>query len=246
MAYLKIKNKKDFVTNFLGPVSNLNDMAVLKITNGNIECIIASADSTIVTHATFEIETDITEETRLNIPDIKKLIRVLSIIPKEETILKINENNISYNEAGYKFKYHLLDDGIIKLPNINVQKINSLEFNTSFNVRENNLDTVFKGSSFTTETSKLYIYTDNDNKIAAELGDRSRHNADNFACVLSDTFEGSNITTPLSLNFESFRLISFNNSREVEFKINQDMGVITCKLKKGNTSLIYVISALIN
>ena len=77
MGYLKIKNKKDFVTNFLSPVSNLNDMAVLKILGNNIECIIASSDSTIVTHATFEIETDIEEETRLNIPDLKKLIRVL-------------------------------------------------------------------------------------------------------------------------------------------------------------------------
>ncbi len=245
MGYLKIKNKKDFVTNFLSPVSNLNDMAVLKILGNNIECIIASSDSTIVTHATFEIETDIEEETRLNIPDLKKLIRVLSIIPKEEITVKVNENNISYNENGYKFKYHLLDDGIIKLPNINVQKINSLEFNTAFKVRESNLDTVFKGSSFTTETSKLYIYSDGD-KISAELGDRSRHNADNFNCILSDESTGASIGTPLALNFESFRLISFSNSREVEFKINQEMGVITCTLKKGNTSLIYVISALIN
>lgn len=245
MAYLKLKNKKDFVSNFLGPVSNLNDMCILKIDNNQVECIIASSDSTIVCNARIDIETDIEEPVKLNIPDIKKFVRVLDIIPAENLELKLNGNNISYNKDGYRFTYHLLDDGIIKQPNINVDKVNSLEFDSTFNVRESNLNTVFKGSSFTTETSKLYIYSE-DGKVVGELGDRNRHNTDNFVCVMSDTTEGSAITKPLALNFESFRLISFSNSREVRFRINQEMGVITCDMKKGNTSLIYVISALIN
>jgi hypothetical protein len=51
MTSLKIKNKKDFISNFLGPVSNLNDMCVLKVTNNNISCTLASADATIVCKA---------------------------------------------------------------------------------------------------------------------------------------------------------------------------------------------------
>ena len=220
-------------------------MCILKIDNNQVECIIASSDSTIVCNARIDIETDIEEPVKLNIPDIKKFVRVLDIIPAENLELKLNGNNISYNKDGYRFTYHLLDDGIIKQPNINVDKVNSLEFDSTFNVRESNLNTVFKGSSFTTETSKLYIYSE-DGKVVGELGDRNRHNTDNFVCVMSDTTEGSAITKPLALNFESFRLISFSNSREVRFRINQEMGVITCDMKKGNTSLIYVISALIN
>ena len=244
MGYLNLKNKKDFVTNFLGPVSNLNDMCVLHINDNKVICTVAAADSTIVSKAEIEVETDL-ENTKLNIPDIKKFIRVLDIIPDEKISLKINENSLSYNNNGYKFKYHLLDDGIIKQPNINVNKVNSLEFDTIFTVRESNLNTVFKGSSFTTETSKLYLYTE-DSKIVCELGDRSRHNTDNFVCVISDSIENGSISTPLALNFESFRLVSFSNSREVTFKVNQEMGVLTCSITKGNTSLIYVISALIN
>ena len=244
MGYLNLKNKKDFVTNFLGPVSNLNDMCVLHINDNKVICTVAAADSTIVSKAEIEVETDL-ENTKLNIPDIKKFIRVLDIIPDEKISLKINENSLSYNNNGYKFKYHLLDDGIIKQPNINVNKVNSLEFDTIFTVRESNLNTVFKGSSFTTETSKLYLYTE-DSKIVCELGDRSRHNTDNFVCVISDNIENGSISTPLALNFESFRLVSFSNSREVTFKVNQEMGVLTCSITKGNTSLIYVISALIN
>ena len=122
MGYLNLKNKKDFVTNFLGPVSNLNDMCVLHINDNKVICTVAAADSTIVSKAEIEVETDL-ENTKLNIPDIKKFIRVLDIIPDEKISLKINENSLSYNNNGYKFKYHLLDDGIIKQPNINVNKV---------------------------------------------------------------------------------------------------------------------------
>ena len=245
MAYLKLKNKKDFVGNFLGPISNLNDMCVLKISNNNITCTIAAADSTVVCKADLECETDVENEVILNIPDIKKLTRVLEIIPSNEVELKLNENNISYNKDGYRFKYHILDDGIIKLPNINVNKVNSLEFDTTFKIVEKNLTMLFKGSSFTTETSKLYLFED-DNKISGELGDKNRHNTDNFVCVLSEEYEGKPLTKSLALNFDSFRLLSFNGCREVNFRVNQEMGVITCDFKKDNTSLIYVISSLIN
>ena len=244
MAYLKIKNKKDFVSNFLGPVSNLNDACILSIEDNIVSCTLASADATIVCRSSMEVDTDIPNSTKLNLPDIKKLVRVLDIIPSDDIELKINENNISYNENGYKFKYHLLDDGIIKQPSLNVEKVKNLNFNTKFTVKEKELNTLFKGSSFATETSKVYLFED-DNKIYSELGDRSRHNSDNFVCILSENFEG-NIDKPLPVNFDSFRLVSFNGSGEVKFSVNTNMGVITCNFKKGETELIYIISALIN
>jgi hypothetical protein len=243
MSYLKIKNKKDFVSNFLGPVSNLNDVCILSIEGNSMSCTLASADATIVCKSTIEVDTDL-DNVKLNLPDIKKMVRVLDIIPSTEIELQINENNISYNKNGYKFKYHLLDDGIIKQPNLNVEKIKKLDFNTKFIVKENELNTLFKGSSFATETSKVYIFEE-DGKINGELGDRSRHNTDNFICQLSDEFEG-NIEKPLPVNFDSFRLVSFSGSREVNFSVNTDMGVITCNFKKGDAQLIYIISALIN
>jgi len=243
MSYLKIKNKKDFVSNFLGPVSNLNDACILSIESNRMSCTLASADATIVCKSTIEVDTDL-DNVKLNLPDIKKMVRVLDIIPSNEIELQVNENNISYNKNGYKFKYHLLDDGIIKQPNLNVEKIKKLDFNTKFIVKENELNTLFKGSSFATETSKVYIFEE-DGKINGELGDRSRHNTDNFICELSNEFEG-NIEKPLPVNFDSFRLVSFSGSREVNFSVNTDMGVITCNFKKGDAQLIYIISALIN
>ncbi len=245
MAYLKIKNKKDFVSNFLNPVSNLNDLCILSLKGNELNSILASAYGTIVCKSSVEVESDIIDEVKLNIPDIKKLIRVLDIIPTADVTLKINENSISYNENGYKFRFHLLDDGIIKQPNLNVEKVNKLNFETKFEVKENALSTLFKGSAFTTETTKVYIFEE-EGKVLGELGDRSRHNSDNFVCNISDNIEGSSLTKPLPINFDSFRLISFNNGKEITFNINNEMGVLTCSFTKGNTSLIYIISALIN
>ncbi len=110
MGYLKIKNKKDFVSNFLVPVSNINDACILSVEDGKVNCTLASADATIVCRTSIEVETDLADKTTLNLPDIKKLVRVLDIIPSTDIELQINENNIAYNKNGYKFKYHLLDD----------------------------------------------------------------------------------------------------------------------------------------
>jgi|TARA_R100000482_G_C5128721_1_gene150449 hypothetical protein len=245
MAYLKLKNRKDFVSNFLSPVSNLNDQCVIKLTSDKLTCILASSDATIVCKADIDIESDVTGEVNLNIPDIKKFVRVLEILSDENIELKLNNNNLSFNNGDYKFKYHLLDDGIVKQPAINIEKVNSLDFDTEFDVKESNFTTLFKGSSFASETSKLYFYEE-DGKIFGELGDKTRHNTDNFVCSIANEYEGNALPKALPVNFESFRLLSFAYSNKIHFKINTKMGVITCSFKKGNVDLIYVISALIN
>ena len=65
MSYLKIKNKKDFVSNFLGPVSNLNDVCILSIEGNSMSCTLASADATIVCKSTIEVDTDL-DNVKLN------------------------------------------------------------------------------------------------------------------------------------------------------------------------------------
>ena len=245
MITLSIENRSEFITGFLGPISNLNDKCILKLSKDQITATLAAADSTIVCTASYPCLLNVDKNISLNIPDIKKLIRVLSIIPDKDFEITVNTNNISYSKNRYKFKFHLLDDGIIKIPSINIEKINTLEFDTTFNIHEKDLSTLFKGSAFTTETNKLYLYTE-DSCILGELGDKSRHNTDNFICTVSESFNGKAVEKPLPINFETFRLISFTGSKEINFRINQKMGVICCKLSKGPTSLIYIISALIN
>jgi hypothetical protein len=238
-----ISNKKEFIGNILNPISCINDKTVIKIEKDKISSITAAADGTLILHS--EFFTTIDSEKSINIPDIKKLIRVFESVDSESLELEINSNNIKYASENFKFTYHLLEDGIIKSPSINVKKINDLKFDMVFTVKEEKLTALFKGSSFTTETNKLYIFIEN-NKIYGELGDKSRHNSDNFQCTLADKFEGTPINKVIPINFDTFRLINFNKCSEVEFSINVNFGVVKIVMNKENTKLTYIVSALVN
>lgn len=240
---LKIDSKKDFISNVLGPVSNLNDKTIIKLEKNKISSITASNDATLVLYSETEVACDFQKS--INIPDIKKFVRVLECVDNDTVELDINSNNLKYTSDNYKFTFHLLEDGIIKLPSINIKKVNDLKFDTTFKVNESRLNSLFKGASFTTETNKLYIFTEN-GKIFGELGDKTRHNSDNFQCVMSDTFEGTPLTKTIPINFETFRLINFNKCQDIEFKINCSLGVIKVTLNRNKTRLTYIVSALIN
>jgi len=240
---LKIKNRKEFLSNVLNPISNLSDSTVIKVEKNKLSNITASQDATLVLYSETECEAD--GEKSLNIGDIKKLVRVIECVDGEEIDLDISHNNIQYNNDIFKFKYHLLEDGVMKLPSINIKKINELKFDTTFKVTEAKLATLFKGASFTTETNKLYIYFEN-NKIYGELGDRNRQLSDNFQTVIAETYTGTALSKTIPVNFETFRLINYNKCGELEFSINTSYGVLKISLSKGNTKLIYVVSALIN
>jgi len=240
---LKIASKKDFISNVLNPISNLNDKAILKLENGKITSLTASNDATLILYS--ETKSDISIEKSLNIPDLKKFVRVLECVDTDQIDLDINSNNIKHSSDNYRFTFHLLEDGIIKPPSINISKVDGLQFDITFNVAESKLSSLFKGSTFTTETNKLYIYTEN-NKIYGELGDKSRHNSDNFLCTLSDTFTGNGLSKIIPINFETFRLINFSKCQNVEFAINSSLGVLKITLNKDTTKLVYIVSALIN
>lgn len=240
---LQIKSKKDFISNVLGPISNLNDKTVIKIEKDKITSLTASNDATLILYSETQGGSD--AERSINIPDIKKLTRVLECIDVDELEIDVTANNIKYSGDNFKFTYHLLEDGIIKIPSVNVKKINELNFDVTFKVTEAKLSSLFKGSSFTTETNKLYIYFEN-NKICGELGDKSRHNSDNFQCILADTYGGIPLTKTVPVNFDTFRLINFNKCQDIEFAINISFGVIKVTLSRDNTKLTYIVSALIN
>jgi hypothetical protein len=240
---LRIESKKDFISNVLSPISNLNDKTILKLEKNKISSITAANDATLILHS--ETQADCDFDKNLNIPDIKKLTRVLETVDTDTLNLEITNNSLKYSSDNFKFTYHLLEEGIIKSPTINVNKINTLKFDTTFKVQEGRLSSLFKGSSFTTETNKLYIFTEN-NKIYGELGDKNRHNSDNFQCVIADNYEGAALSKVIPVNFDTFRLINFNKCENIEFAINTSFGVIKTTLLKGKTKLTYIISALVN
>ena len=240
---INIADKREFIQNFMNPISTLSPMCCIDVQTTRLKTICSSTDNTMCLIADTPCVSE--GELKVNIPDIKRLTGVFSCIKTKEVILNVVDNNIKYNDGEFKFSYHLLEDGIIKKASINLTKVTSLEYDVSFVAEEQSLDTLFKGTSFAAATNKVYISTE-DNKVVSELGDKTKHNVDNFISTLCSSYEGKGMTKPLPINLDTFRLITYNGCDKVKFSINTTYGILKIDIVKGSTSLTYILSALIN
>lgn len=233
---LLIKNPDEFLK-FLDCNSKISDSSILEVASDKISSLASSADNTLILHSEYTADTGFDDT--LNIPDLKKLYRVIDTIQSEDITLQVNTNNIEYNGSGIKFKYHLFDEGFLSKPNLNLEKINSFKFDVTFNINKDTIQQVFKGSTFASETNKLYFYTDNGN-IMAELTDKARHNTDKFSISLG---KADFNLIPIPVNFDNIRLLSIINN-DINVSINTEYGVIIFDIEQNNIKLKYIISAL--
>ena len=234
---LKVENKSEFLR-FLDAISKINDTGVIfDIKNNKISSLVSSIDSTLILYSEYLSKSSF--EDVLNIPDVKKLRNVLDTVDEDTINLTINSNNIQYSGSGVKFKYHLYEEGFITKPNVNLGKISKFKFDIKFNLDKPTLSRLFKGSTFASETNKIYFYTEKGN-LMAELTDRSRHNTDNFTIGLGTA--DFNLD-PIPVNLDNIRLLSGINN-EFEVKINTEYGVIVFDIEDKDIKLKYIISAL--
>jgi hypothetical protein len=234
---LKVENKGEFLK-FLDAISKINDSGViLDIKEDKITSLVSSIDSTLILNS--ELKTSPGFTNTLNIPDVKKLRNVLDTIEQDVIELTINTNNIQYSGTGVKFKYHLYEEGFITRPNINLDKISKFTFDVQFTLNRETLQRLFKGSTFASETNKIYFYTESGN-LMAELTDRARHNTDNFTINLG---AAEFTLDPIPLNLDNIRLLTSINN-EFEVKVNTEYGVVVFDIKDSDTKLKYIISAL--
>lgn len=239
---VNIPDKKLFINGFLAPLSKLNDSCVISVTETGFSSVVCTSDASIILHSSYDIGTNLKEELRLNIADIKKVIKAFECIASDNFTIAIDKNNINYAGDEIKFKYHLLEDGIITPPKVNVSKLASLEFPVSFNIQYKSLLELLRGSTFATESNKLYIYS-KDGKIHGDLTDRARHNVDSISLPLGD-YSGVELL-PLCLNFEVIRIISSVRVKQLECKINPKIGVILFQIMDGSVKTRYIASSLV-
>jgi hypothetical protein len=233
---LKIKNRSEFVR-YLDSVSKINDSAIFEVKSDRIECLVSSADNTLALLSEFVGDFNI--NTIINIPDIKKFQRVIDTLDSEELNLIINSNNIEYKGDGVKFKYHLFEEGFLTKPSLNVDKIKSFEFDVNFELSRDIIQSLLKGSTFASETNKVYFYTE-DGKLKADLTDKARHNTDNYSLAI----ESCDFTLdPLSINFDNIRLLSHINNLYI-CSVNTEYGVLVVDNNTADIKLKYIISSL--
>lgn len=222
---------------FIDSFSKINDSFIAEVKEDSISVITSSSDNTLISYGDYKCQS--TYSTNLNIPDCKKLVRVLDTINSDVIDLKINTNNLEYSSNSVKFKYHLFEDGFLQKPSLSLEKIKNFTFDITFSLTKQQLASIIKGSTFATETNKLYLYTEED-KLIAELTDKARHNSDSYTMALGTVdFK----LQPVSLNFDNVRLLTLLND-VITVNINTKYGVIIIVTSNDTTKISYLISSL--
>lgn len=237
-----IPNRKLFISGFLSPLSRINDSCVVCIKDTGLSCTVCTADSSVILNTQYKLDLDVDGQICLNIADIKKIIKAFDCISTDTFTFNVDKNNINYSGPEVNFKYHLLENGIITQPKLNIDKINCLEFPIVFNIQYKTLIELLRGSTFATESNKVYIHK-KDNKIYGDLTDRARHNVDSFSIPLAD-YSGPDLTD-ICLNFEVIRIISSVRVKQLECKINPKLGVIVFQVNDDIIKTKYIASSLV-
>ena len=239
---INISDKPTFINKFLSPLSKINENAVLRVNRNKISSLTSTNDGTLILHTVYECDNEI-DSTILNIPDINKFIKVLSCTTEDSLDLQFDKNCLVYKSNDIKFKYHLLEDGILSSPSVNVNKVQELDFDISFKVPSSIILNLLKGSTFTTDTNKIYFYTEN-GSVYGKLTDMQKHNVDVYTQKLTDDHKGE-LPKALPLNFEVMRMISSIRFNYINIHINAENNVYIFDISDDNYKLNYIASGYI-
>tara|TARA_R110000765_G_scaffold12785_3_gene39189 strand:+ start:160 stop:879 length:720 start_codon:yes stop_codon:yes gene_type:complete len=235
---INIKNKNQFVTDYLRPISALTEAIIIKSKSNKLECITNNEQGLIV-YASYNLEVE--NNLILNIPNVRKLEKILSFVELNEIKLQYNENCLSYKDSQLRFKYHFLDDNIIQAPKLSVQKILNLPFNIEFKINSSKISELAKGAAFVAESEKLYFNIEN-GEIFAEITDRSNSSVDSYSIKVCDETDADNLSFPI--HFDIVRLLASTNQNEITVRINTEQGLSTFEVSSDNVMLKYIVPGL--
>jgi hypothetical protein len=241
---------KSSLEKLLKPVNRLTESCVLRNKKDSIYTLCCSSDNSVILYAKTDLPVEI-DNTKLNIINIKKLLTGLDCLGDdgEFKIIK-NDNNIvckSINQTSGEnnhFKYHLVEDNIIKESSVNVEKIASLSYDTIFDISLAKVKQIMSAYSFVNDVNKIYFYT-KDKNVYAEIDDKTLQNVDNVSLLVSSSFEGQPLLSPMSVKIEVFKLLA-SSKTSIKVKINDEFKVFVFETQEDdNTQLKYIISALV-
>ena len=237
-------NKETLINKFMVPISKMVEKCVISLYPDHAQCLVTTHDTNPILYAYVKTTCDLGEEKEvcLNLPNINKLNRMLNCITSNEIDLEVNSNNIEYNSPNMKFKYHLLEDGVIDKTPISIEKIKNLKFDSDFIIDKDKAADIMKGTAFATDSNKLYFYT-KDGKVYAELTDKEISNTDSVSYFITDEFSGTEIKTPILIDLEIFKLF-YGLKDSIITKINTKNRVLLFKLEDTDYTLQYIVAPL--
>ena len=240
---ITIQNKRDFIKNFLSPIGKVCENAVVNIKKDSISSLTCTNDSTLFLNCRLNQNNNVDENVMLNIPDINKLVNALMCTSKDSLEFELDNNCIRYSSNDIKFKLHLLEDGIITTPTVDVNKIKQINFTTSFDLTYNTLQTLVRGSTFATDVNKLYFSNDGTN-VRAEITDSEVQNINSFSSVISDSYTGQPISEPRPLTFETVRFIMTTQFEKCTVHHSDELNVFLFDISTPEYNINYIASGL--
>jgi len=239
-----VTNKNLLTQQFLLPVSRIADNISIFFTKEEVYTVSANADGSIVLYVTLKEGIKYPGVFKINLPDIKKFIRLLECIEAEELVLNLDNNHIKYSGNGINFKYFLLEENYIQKCPATPEKIKQMTYDTTFVITNSKFNEIMKGSSIATDTEKIYFYT-KENKVYAELNDFERQNVNNITYQVTEEYNGDEITTAIPLILENVRMLAGLKATHFTIKINNKLKIALFEIDQENSKIQFILSALV-
>lgn len=236
-------DKNTFTSSFLQPISKISERCVIGLSGDSATCLIADNSCPLSLYCEAKIKLDTEEKIHLNIGDVYKLERAISCIEEDTPTFELKQNHIIYKSKELKFKYHLLEDGVMKRPTIDVNALNNIKVDTSFNISKNTFNQLLRNSSFTHDSNKVYISTTNDG-VLAELTDKTIPNIDSIEMKVCDSFSGTPINPPEPLRLDWLRTFASIKTEFINVRYNKQNHIVIFYMTTENATLQYIVSTL--
>jgi hypothetical protein len=236
--------RTNLIKKLLDPISKVTESCSLTLLPDKTQTVVASPDGSIILYSQFlSANANVTSPVTVNMPNIRKLMQVFECIEDPFVDLKLESNHLAYNSPTVKFKYFLLDDGVIETTPLKTEKIDALQFQNGFRLNGTALTEMIKGSSFTDETNKVYISTTG-KEVFAELTDHTVQNTNSLTCKLADKFVGEKLDQ-IPLNMDVIRLLGSLKVPNILVKINTQLKVVLFEIIDKDCILKFIVSPLI-
>lgn len=240
---LKINNKTTFLK-FLISVSSLYEQCVIHCSSANILDVFVSTESEQVIMYGEYSNIAANQDVTINIPDIKKLIKLLGYILQEQFDLEITNNSIVYNTSVLSFKYHLYEDGIIRVKKINKDMLKQFQGEFVFNVSGDDIERLVKSNSVLGTNEFVYISGIN-GKIMCELTDKKLANIDSMTIELCDTGDNTINFAEMKFNIENIRLLNSLKCSNIQWKLHTKYNCIVSVSKIDDCVGYFSVAALV-
>lgn len=242
---------KTYLEKVLKPINRLTESCVLNVHTDGVWSVSSSIDNTIILYSKLKVTVPVDKPRKLNLISIKKLLSGLECLGDDgEFSLELDVNSIKCQSTDHNtkektfFKYHLVDDSVIKEAPVSLSKISSLKFDTEFVLTTQKIKQIMSGYAFVADSIKIYFSTKN-GKVEAEINDRTQPNLDNITLIAASSYEGESIDSPILLNLEVFKILATSRS-DVKVRINNQYKVFVFQsIEEDNIELKYIVSALV-